>query len=97
MLCRAGGAAFPRQPESSILKREGDTDEAIERHERTRERGTRGSLELDEHDRAEVAGVLLESLEVKAPEEEAAFLSELERRAARMESGTVRGIPWQEL
>lgn len=56
------------------------------------------ALELDEHDRAEVAGALLESLEVKAaPEEEAAFIAELERRAAEMESGAVRGIPWEEL
>ena len=44
------------------------------------------ALELDEHDRAEVAGALLESLEVKAPEEEAAFIAELERRAAEMEA-----------
>ncbi len=55
------------------------------------------ALELDEHDRAEVAGALLESLEVKAPEEEAAFVAELERRAAEMESGAVKGIPWEEL
>jgi putative addiction module component (TIGR02574 family) len=55
------------------------------------------ALELNEHDRAEVVGALLESLEVEDPEEEAGFFAELERRAAEMESGAVRGIPWEEL
>jgi putative addiction module component (TIGR02574 family) len=39
----------------------------------------------------------MESLEVEDPEEEAAFVAELERRAAEMESGAVKGIPWEEL
>jgi putative addiction module component (TIGR02574 family) len=55
------------------------------------------ALELNEHDRAQVVGALLESLEVEDPEEEAAFVAELERRAAEMESGVVKGIPWEEL
>ena len=56
------------------------------------------ALELDEQDRAEVVAALLESLEVEEnPEEEAAFVAELERRAAEMESGAVKGIPWEEL
>lgn len=55
------------------------------------------ALELSEQDRAEVVGALLESLEVEAPEEEAAFVAELDRRATEMESGAVRGIPWEEL
>jgi len=55
------------------------------------------ALELNEHDRAEVVGALLESLEVEDPEEEAAFVAELERRAAEMESGAVKGIPSEEL
>ncbi|HBL26163.1 MAG TPA: hypothetical protein DD490_04935 [Acidobacteria bacterium] len=55
------------------------------------------ALELDEHDRADVAEALLESLAVEDPEEEAAFVAELERRAADLESGAVKGIPWEEL
>jgi putative addiction module component (TIGR02574 family) len=55
------------------------------------------ALELDERDRAEVVEALLESLEAEAPEERAALVAELERRAAEMESGAVRGIPWEEL
>jgi hypothetical protein len=30
-------------------------------------------------------------------EEAAGFVAELDRRAAEMEAGTVRGIPWEEL
>jgi putative addiction module component (TIGR02574 family) len=52
------------------------------------------ALKLDEHGRAEVVEVLLKSLEVK---EEADFVAELDRRAAEMDAGTVRGIPWEEL
>ncbi len=55
------------------------------------------ALELNEHDRAEVVEALLESLEVDDPEEETAFVAELERRAAEMESGAVKSIPWEEL
>lgn len=55
------------------------------------------ALDLDEHDRAQIAEALLESLEVVDPEEESAFVSELDRRAAEMETGVVRGIPWEEL
>lgn len=54
------------------------------------------ALKLNVHDRAEVVEALLESLEVEDPDEEAAFVAELERRAAEMESGEVRGIPWEE-
>lgn len=54
------------------------------------------ALEFDEHDRAEVVEALLESLEVEDPEEEAAFVAELERRAAEMESGAAKGIPWED-
>ena len=56
------------------------------------------ALELDEQDRAAVVAALLESLEVEDnSEEEAAFVAELERRAAEMESGAVKGVPWEEL
>jgi hypothetical protein len=55
------------------------------------------ALEFDEHDRAEVGEALLESLEVEDPEEEAAFVAEIEHRAAEMEYGAVKSIPWEEL
>lgn len=52
------------------------------------------ALKLDEHGRAEVVEVLLKSLEVEDLEEETDFVN---RRAAEMEAGMVRGIPWEEL
>jgi len=55
------------------------------------------ALKLDEHGRAEVVEVLLKSLEVEDLEEEAGFVAEFDRRAAEMEAGTVKGIPWEEL
>ncbi len=55
------------------------------------------ALKLDEHGRAEVVEALMRSLEVEGIEEEADFVAELDRRAAEMEAGTVRGIPWEEL
>lgn len=55
------------------------------------------ALELDENARAEVAEALLESLEVTDPAEEVAFVAELDRRAAEMETGAVKGVPWEEL
>jgi putative addiction module component (TIGR02574 family) len=55
----------------------------------------RQALALDEHDRAEVAARLLDSLEQE--EEEDAWEAELERRAADMESGAVQGVSWGDL
>ncbi|HEV2854542.1 MAG TPA: addiction module protein [Thermoanaerobaculia bacterium] len=55
----------------------------------------RQALALDEHDRAEVAARLLDSLE--QDDEEDAWEAELERRAAEMESGAVQGISWEDL
>lgn len=57
----------------------------------------RQALELDEDGRAEVAARLLDSLEQADPEAEAVWLTELERRAAELESGAVQGIPWEDL
>jgi putative addiction module component len=37
------------------------------------------------------------SLEVENLEEESAFVAELERRAAEMQSGVAKGLPWEEL
>ena len=57
------------------------------------------ALQLDEHGRAEVVEALLKSLEVEEDDlqAEADFVAELDRRAAEMEAGTVKGIPWEEL
>ena len=52
---------------------------------------------MDEHDRAEVAARLLDSLEQEDAEEEDAWVAELERRAVELESGAVQGISWEEL
>jgi putative addiction module component (TIGR02574 family) len=57
----------------------------------------RQALKLDEHDRAEVAARLLDSLEQEDAEEDDAWVAELERRAMELESGAVRGISWEEL
>ncbi|MFL6235196.1 MAG: addiction module protein [Thermoanaerobaculia bacterium] len=53
----------------------------------------RQALKLDEHDRAEVAARLLDSLEQEDAEEEDAWVAELERRAVELESGAVQGLP----
>lgn len=58
-------------------------------------------LELPEEQRFELAGRLLESLDdfdtAAAPEEvKAAWIAELDRRAAEANSGTVPGIPYDE-
>jgi putative addiction module component (TIGR02574 family) len=55
------------------------------------------ALKLDEHDRAEVAARLLDSLEQADAEAEGVWLAELESRAAEMESGAVQGVPWEDL
>lgn len=57
----------------------------------------RQALKLDEHDRAEVAARLLDSLEQVDAEAEGVWLAELERHAAELESGAVQGVPWEEL
>jgi putative addiction module component (TIGR02574 family) len=56
----------------------------------------RQALKLDEHDRAEVAARLLDSLEQDDAEEDA-WVAELERRAVELESGAVQGIAWEDL
>ena len=54
--------------------------------------------ELSEKDRADLAGLLIESLE-GAPDEgvEAAWAAEIERRVAEVDAGTVNTIPWEEV
>jgi len=57
----------------------------------------RQALALDETDRAEVAARLLDSLEETDTETEDAWVAELERRGAELESGAVQGVSWEDL
>jgi putative addiction module component (TIGR02574 family) len=57
----------------------------------------RQALSLDETDRAEVAARLLDSLEETDTEAEDAWVAELERRGAELESGAVQGVSWEDL
>ena len=58
----------------------------------------RKALALDESERAELAGVLIESLDSeKDSGVEAAWLEEIERRIKELDSGQVEGIPWEEV
>jgi putative addiction module component (TIGR02574 family) len=53
---------------------------------------------LDEHDRAALAGLLLESLETEPdPDVEAAWTAEIDRRIAQIDAGEVELVPWEEL
>lgn len=54
--------------------------------------------ELDPEDRAELAGLLLESIEDEPDEGiEEAWAAEIERRMADYQAGRIRTIPWQEV
>jgi len=56
------------------------------------------ALDLDERDRATLAGLLIESLEAEPDEElEAAWRAEIERRVAALESGEVKTVPWEDV
>lgn len=54
--------------------------------------------DLSEKDRADLAGLLLESLEDEPDEDvEAAWAAEIERRVAELDAGTVASIPWEQV
>ena len=54
--------------------------------------------ELTPEDRAELAGLLLESIEEQADEGvEEAWAAEIERRMADYRAGRVKTIPWSEV
>jgi putative addiction module component (TIGR02574 family) len=54
--------------------------------------------ELSEHDRATLAGLLIESLEAEPDADvDAAWAAEIERRVAELDAGTVDTIPWDEV
>jgi putative addiction module component (TIGR02574 family) len=58
----------------------------------------REAADLPETDRAELAALLLESIEGEPDEGvEAAWAEEVERRVRQIESGEVRTIPWEEV
>ena len=56
----------------------------------------RKALALDESDRAELVGLLIDSLDPETEQGvEAAWLQEIDRRARELDSGTVQTIPWE--
>lgn len=58
----------------------------------------RRASDLPESDRALLAGLLIESLDVEADEDvEPAWLAEVERRVAELDSGSVPTVPWEEV
>ena len=58
----------------------------------------REASELSESERAELAGLLLESLESEPDEDvEAAWAEEIERRVRQIDSGEVKTIPWEQV
>jgi putative addiction module component (TIGR02574 family) len=58
----------------------------------------REAAELSESERAELAGLLLESLEGIPDEDvEAAWAEEVERRVRQIDSGEVKTIPWEQV
>lgn len=56
------------------------------------------ALDLDERDRANLAALLIESLEEEQePGVEEAWREEIERRMAELDAGSVETIPWEEV
>ena len=53
--------------------------------------------ELSEKDRADLAGLLIESLDGQPDSDvEAAWAAEIQRRVAELDAGTAKTIPWEE-
>ena len=58
----------------------------------------REATDLPERERAELAGMLIESLDGPPDENvEAAWAEEVERRVREIESGAVETIPWEQV
>jgi putative addiction module component (TIGR02574 family) len=54
--------------------------------------------ELPEHERATLAGLLINSLGPEPEEDvEAAWTQEIQRRIAELEAGTVETVPWEDV
>jgi len=64
----------------------------------SREELYKAALDLNEGERAELAALLLESLDSEAEEGvEAAWVAEIEQRVKQLDTGAVAGIPWEEV
>lgn len=58
----------------------------------------REAAQLPEHDRATLAGLLIETLDPAVEADvEAAWSEEIKRRVAEIDAGTVELIPWEEV
>jgi len=56
------------------------------------------AVQLPEHDRATLAGLLIETLDpLSEGDVEAAWSEEIERRLAEIDAGTVELIPWEDV
>lgn len=56
------------------------------------------AMKLDPDERAALTGLLIESLEPETEEGvESAWIAEIERRMAELDSGSVQTIPWEEV
>ena len=56
------------------------------------------AVELDEEDRALLAGLLLESIESEPePDVEKAWAAEIQRRVSLLDDGKAELIPWEEV
>lgn len=56
------------------------------------------AMKLDPDERAALTGLLIESLEPETEEGvEGAWIAEIERRMAELDSGAVQTIPWEEV
>lgn len=56
------------------------------------------AMNLSDEERAELVGLLLETLDVGDDRGvEAAWLKEIEKRVAELDSGAVESIPWTEV
>ncbi len=56
------------------------------------------ALHLDDESRAELTGMLIESLDTEIEEGvEAAWLTEIERRMESLNIGSVTAVPWDEV
>ena len=56
------------------------------------------AMNLTDQDRAELVGLLLETLDIEEESGvEAAWLEEIERRVVELDSGSVKSVPWSEV
>jgi len=56
------------------------------------------ALELEQRDRAELAKLLIDSLDSAMEQDvEEAWIREIDRRCAELDSGTVQTIPWEDV